>query len=769
MPTPEEEEAARQAAARAAAIQQAQSIGGPADSAANQATASTQTTASSPGTQIGEAAHYVTEGGGAAVKAIGGAVGIGGSGSTAKINPYDPDPQSFNLMGDPHGATALANAYDAQKVQAQQAGADARTQTQQQAATYGTQGAGIQTQQGKVAAGNQAQGAANAAAMGASAADLNRIGTNANFRAGTNVGYGGAEAYGQLGMSDRAAAMGLANRQIGFADQGPGPSAAQAQLQMGSDRAQLQNLSLARSGRGMGQNAAALRGAVAANSDVQAQTNQQAALLRAQEADAWRGRQLQAYGQAQQGLQGITGATLQSRGMAGQEAQYQAQLSDAQRARNDAAAMGYAQLGLQAQQFGQTNQLGYNQLAAQNLGQGYQYGLGYNQLGQQALGQGMTYDLGAQQLGQQYAQMGLRSYEDQLAANQAYEQLRSGNYMTAHGFNAGAQNQHQSGMMGLVGTGLGLLSDIDMKTNIQPLEDNPVLRQQQAIQQGYYDQMAEQRKPKESGGLLDGILSDERNKRQISELQDQVAALGGSPRSTGRFDEMDESDRRWSDFLSQRDESVRALGQPPSPDFRPARGYSYEYKDPSAPGAAHGRQVGPMAQDLQHIPGVVKRTPQGLAVDGGRLTMANTAALSQTQRQNEALKAELASLEQQVAAMGGGQPTQYPTPQQPPDMLSDANSKKQIEMLTARLDAAGRTAAKRDAENAWLAQQVPPERLQQAPATADLVGAYGPPPAQTPRYQVEVGEEQIDPTPQAAQSQPTVEYRRRRRRDQVSL
>jgi hypothetical protein len=82
-------------------------------------------------------------------------------------------------------------------------------------------------------------------------------------------------------------------------------------------------------------------------------------------------------------------------------------------------------------------------------------------------------------------------------------------------------------------------------------------------------------------------------------------------------------------------------------DLREAKGYSYEYKDPDAPGAAHGRQVGPMAQDLQKTSArdaVVKGRDGKLGVDTGRLSLRNTAAISQQQRDLDELRAMIAEL-----------------------------------------------------------------------------------------------------------------------------
>src|SRR5690606_5984798 len=127
-----------------------------------------------------------------------------------------------------------------------------------------------------------------------------------------------------------------------------GPSAAEAQLRAGQDAALRQSIALARSGRGMGGEAAALRSAGWNNVAIQGQTNQQAAMLRAQESDAAINRELAA-------LQGLRSQDLGA-------AMQQRQLNDARSAQLIGA-------GLQAQ--GMRDQVLGTELAAQQ-----QYELG---------------------------------------------------------------------------------------------------------------------------------------------------------------------------------------------------------------------------------------------------------------------------------------------------------------------------------------------------------------------------------------------------------
>lgn len=144
------------------------------------------------------------------------------------------------------------------------------------------------------------------------------------------------------------------------------------------------------------------------------------------------------------------------------------------------------------------------------------------------------------------------------------------------------------------------------------------------------------------------VASDVHSKSRIQQLEGQLAALSGgksampSPQApdTGALDQA----------------YAREGGTPnpaqPAIDLRPATGYSYEYKDPAAHG--QGRFFGPMAQDLEKTPAgasTVKQAPDGTKmVDTSRLSLVNTAAISDLQKQLAALRG------------GGGA---YPQPQAP--------------------------------------------------------------------------------------------------------
>jgi hypothetical protein len=185
----------------------------------------------------------------------------------------------------------------------------------------------------------------------------------------------------QFGAANATLGQGgsLYNRLTAFADAPAGPSAAQAQLQKGSDQAMAANLALAGSGRGMGDSAEAMRRAQFANAGQQATLANDSAILRAQEDQARQQNVLQAYGQ---------GA-----GLLNQQAQTQAgmaqYLSDQElqnRSLNDQTALSYDQMGLDAYGQGIQGQLAYEQEARANLENELQANMGYEDLTMQGAG-----------------------------------------------------------------------------------------------------------------------------------------------------------------------------------------------------------------------------------------------------------------------------------------------------------------------------------------------------------------------------------------------
>jgi hypothetical protein len=146
------------------------------------------------------------------------------------------------------------------------------------------------------------------------------------------------------------------------------------------------------------------------------------------------------------------------------------------------------------------------------------------------------------------------------------------------------------------------------------------------------------------------MISDVRAKRrirpadgvpnQVSSLLEQgTAALGDAMQKRSAQSEAEALSGKRTAQASGQAAALEAAAAAP--------GYEYEYKDPERHG--EGRFVGPMAQDLESTPvgrTVVEDTPDGKQIDTSRLSLVNTAAVSEQQR-------EIEELRRQVAALGG--------------------------------------------------------------------------------------------------------------------
>jgi hypothetical protein len=334
----------------------------------------------------------------------------------------------------------------------------------------------------------QAFGAGNAAAQygGRVGGLLNAYGSNIAGQAG---GYGAQAAsdYGMQGMSREDQIRAL--QELSARANAPmGPSAAQAQLSAAADQNMANSLALARSGRGAGESAAALRQAGFQNAAIQQQTAQQAALLRAQEEQAYRQQQLDAANAAQAGYGNVRAADVGS--MAQNLAQQQQLAALAQQYRTSGANAGMQ--GQQLQQGYGQQALGYTQLGQEGLqnlqGLGAQTGLGYANLGEQT---GLAYS----QLGEQARSYGL-SLRDQILANQrnTYSNVLntgiSSEAQRVASANA-AQQQLVGSVVGGIGTvagsGLMIASDERLKTGIRPgaADADEMFRKLQALSWRY--------------------------------------------------------------------------------------------------------------------------------------------------------------------------------------------------------------------------------------------------------------------------------------------
>lgn len=334
------------------------------------------------------------------------------------------DPNLGYLGGDPN---ALAN-----------------IQQQSNQAAYEARRAGEHGSQRQNAVGNDALSYGNAAAQrqAQTAQGATAQGTQANYGNGAQQGV-----QGQLGSAQ--ALMGMA--------QAPqGPSAAQAQLQQGTNDALNAQLALARSGTGAGESAAAMDSARFNSAGIMASNANQAAQLRATEDAAYRDRQLAAANAAGGQFGGAAGTAANMSQFNAAQGQQNQQFNAAQQQQNQ-------QFNVSA---GQSQQQ-INDAAA----------LGGMGLASNAYGQGTAQQLAASQQGLSATGLNLQANQAQTAAGQGLAGLQADVY--------GAELQHQlgmreldqnksqgwiSGVTGAVGAAAGvasLFSDRRGKTNIR--------------------------------------------------------------------------------------------------------------------------------------------------------------------------------------------------------------------------------------------------------------------------------------------------------------
>lgn len=422
-----------------------------------------------------------------------------------------------------------------------------------------------------------------------------------------------------------------------FANRQQGPSAAQAQLQAGTDAAARQQYGFARSQPGGG--GAALRNAAFNAAGISGGAANQAAMLRAQEDQSFQQQRLAALGAAQQG--------------AGMSAGYAGQLRSGDQ--------GFAQT-----QAGQANYDANAQNAYNAQQQQLQFGVGQNNLNAQLqTNRGNdAFTLGSQGLAQGYQGQILQLASGQQSAGQNYEAAAlQGKGLGAANFNNAQNNSRQDLAMGLgaaqgglaaynamnppaapAGGGAQVTSDIRAKENIRPAS---VLS---ALSGGTAGE-----------GRYGRELGREQVERAVNDVQD-IRARDQFAGDTGEFNRA-----RPAGFGVNQDRQARLLalrgGEPDPlaaayqggnlpdteyPNLRPAQGFEYNYRDPERHG--EGRFVGPMAQDLEHLPGVVEQGPGGeKSINAPRLTLANTAALSELQRRQDEQDRRA-----RVAALGGG-------------------------------------------------------------------------------------------------------------------
>jgi len=117
---------------------------------------------------------------------------------------------------------------------------------------------------------------------------------------------------------------------------------------------------------------------------------------------------------------------------------------------------------------------------------------------------------------------------------------------------------------------------------------------------------------------------------------------GGQKKEPPKFEPYQQSPELLRLQEIARENQMRGLQAPAVKMAQQAPGYSFQYRNPSAQGAAPGQQFGVMAQDLERTPAgrsVVVQQPNGTkVVDTGRLSMQNTAAIGELGNEIEQLK-----------------------------------------------------------------------------------------------------------------------------------
>lgn len=185
----------------------------------------------------------------------------------------------------------------------------------------------------------------------AQAAQIGNSGTNAiNAQMGqAGAAYGNAQGQNQQMMNNQYDAM----SKLQQAASGMGPSAAQAQLQQGTEAAMNSNMAMANSTRGQAGMANAQKSALNQNGVQGQQAANQSAQLRAQEMQAAQSQYATQSTQAQNNMaaqqQGYAALGMQGANALQGNAQAQAQLQQSQNQLGQQSQLGYEQLGFNAQ------------------------------------------------------------------------------------------------------------------------------------------------------------------------------------------------------------------------------------------------------------------------------------------------------------------------------------------------------------------------------------------------------------------------------------
>ena len=256
------------------------------------------------------------------------------------------------------------------------------------------------------------------------------------------------------------------------------------------------------------------------------------------------------------------------------------------------------------------------------------------------------------QVGSQFGQQQALSAQTQLAQQSANDQAAAQLYgLGLQGQGAALTAQTQGGQLGLA----GLAQGANTYSQGAQIQNQGTQLQGQMVQQGAAAQsqaglnafgmnQAQNATDMQREGMVSqeyGIRSGVALQNQQIQQQEVGSAIGaGAALGAG--------------LLMLSDERVKTDIRPTPVDLRGAGSYSYQY----APGSGDsGSHVGPMAQELESLPGVVQTGPDGLErVDTGRLSLANAAATGDTQRRVDRLEQMLAIAMERKGRSGAAPP-----------------------------------------------------------------------------------------------------------------
>ena len=208
-----------------------------------------------------------------------------------------------------------------------------------------------------------------------------------------------------------------------------------------------------------------------------------------------------------------------------------------------------------------------------------------------------------------------------------------------------SQNKLNSGiaMEGAKAQGAGLTTQNNAVNNAQSNAETGMALGAISAGVGAYAQSQQQ--PGGGGNNGGTMKSDVRAKKDIVPVSMSRRDFPDAPSAGAGMPSPDEHARM------QELEALGAMGGFRAPDMRPAQGYEYSYKDPKADGA--GRYTGPMAQNLEHLPGVVERGEDGQkSINAPRLSLATASTISKQQQRLDEIERR-----QQLQALGGPMPS----------------------------------------------------------------------------------------------------------------